>query len=222
VRHSLLLAEDDADLRDLITRAFREEEFDIEAVGSGFELLRAFAARRPDLLILDVGLPDADGRDVCAALRARGETVPIVFLTARDALPERLAGFGAGGDDYVTKPFAFDELSERVRALLRRSGERSGIEVNGLYLDPVAHAARNGDAGAALTPIEFRLLSALLGRPGEVVRRRALVAAGWPDGSPVLDNTLDACISRLRRKLASLGTAVTIDTVHGAGYRIGA
>ncbi|MDX6628391.1 MAG: hypothetical protein QOH00_637 [Gaiellales bacterium] len=222
MRYSLLLAEDDTDLRDLVVRGLREEDFEIEGVGSGSELLRAFEARGADLLILDVGLPDADGRDVCASLRARGETVPVVFLTARDAVPERVAGFDAGGDDYVTKPFALGELAERVRALLRRSAGRPGLEVGGLRLDSVAHAAVNGSASATLTPIEFRLLSTLLNRPGEVVRRRSLATAGWPDGSAVLDNTLDACVSRLRRKLATLGATPTIDTVHGVGYRIGA
>jgi two-component system response regulator MprA len=221
MRYSLLLAEDDADLRDLVVRGLREENFDVEAVGSGSELLRAFEARRADLLILDVGLPDADGRDVCASLRARGETVPVVFLTARDAVPERISGFEAGGDDYVTKPFALGELAERVRALLRRSGPSPGLEVGSLRLDSVSHAALTGDARVTLTPIEFRLLSALLSRPGEVMRRRSLIAAGWPDGSPVLNNALDACMSRLRRKLLRLGATATIDTVHGVGYRIG-
>ncbi len=200
MRYSLLLAEDDADLRDLIVRGLREEDFDVEAVGSGSELLRTYEARGADLLILDVGLPDADGRDVCASLRARGEVVPVVFLTARDAVPERVAGFEAGGDDYVTKPFALGELAERVRALLRRSARRPGLEVGGLRLDSDAHAAVNGE---------------------EVLRRRSLVTAGWPDGSAVLDNALDACMSRLRRKVATLGTTATIDTVHGIGYRIG-
>ena len=220
MRYSLLLAEDDAGLRELIVRGLREEGFEIEAVTGGAELLRAHEARRADLLILDIGLPDADGRDVCTTLRDRGDATPVVFLTARDAVPERIAGFAAGGDDYVTKPFALAELAERARALLRRSGRRPGLEVGGLELDPVAHAARNGESAATLTPIEFRLLSALLARPGEVVRRRSLATAGWPDGSVVLDNTLDACVSRLRRKLASIGASVTIDTVHGVGYRV--
>ena len=222
MRYSLLLAEDDAGLRDLVVRALREEDFDIEAVGSGSDLLRAYEARGADLLILDVGLPDADGRDVCATLRARGETVPVVFLTARGAVLERVAGFEAGGDDYVTKPFALGELTERVRALLRRSGPSPGLEAGGLRLDAMTHSVICGDATASLTPIEFRVLSALLNRPGEVVRRRSLVTAGWPDGSLVLGNTLDACVSRLRRKLASIGASAPIDTVHGVGYRIGA
>src|SRR6476469_6748026 len=151
MQHALLLAEDDADLRELVVRGLREEGFAIEAVGSGSELLRAYDARGADLLILDVGLPDADGRDVCATLRARGEAVPIVFLTARDAVPDRVAGFDVGGDDYVIKPFALGELAERVRALLRRSGRRQGLEVGGLRLDSVAHAVLVGDAGATLT-----------------------------------------------------------------------
>jgi DNA-binding response OmpR family regulator len=220
VRYSVLLAEDDAGLRDLIVRGLREEDFAVEAVATGSDLLRAFDARRADLLILDIGLPDADGRDVCATLRARGDAVPVVFLTARDAVPDRVAGFDAGGDDYVTKPFALGELAERVRALLRRSGRRPGFEVGGLRLDSEAHAMLVGDAHATLTPIEFRVLSELLNRPGQVVRRRTLATAGWPDGSAVLDNTLDACVSRLRKKLAALGATVTIATVHGVGYRI--
>src|SRR4051812_9928124 len=222
MRYSLLLAEDDAGLRELVARALREEGFGVDAFAGGAELLRALEARGADLLILDVGLPDADGRDVCATLRARGVQVPVIFLTALDALPERIAGFEAGGDDYLTKPFALAELTERVRALLRRSAPPPGLEAAGLTLDPRTHAVISGAARAALTPTEFRLLSTLLQRPGEVVRRRALVTEGWPDGSAVLDNTLDACISRLRRKLAAIGATAPIDTVHGVGYRLGA
>jgi len=221
MQHSILLAEDDAGLRELVVRGLREEGFEIVAVASGAELLRDYDARGADLLILDLGLPDADGRDVCATLRARGDAVPVVFLTARDAVPERVAGFEAGGDDYVTKPFVLAELAERARALLRRTGRRPGLEIGALRLDSMAHAALNGDSSAPLTPTEFRVLSALLNRPGEVVRRRSLVTAGWPDGSVVVDNTLDACVSRLRRKLTGIGASATIDTVHGVGYRIG-
>jgi DNA-binding response OmpR family regulator len=221
MQYSILLAEDDAGLRDLVLRGLREEGFEIEGASSGSELLRLYEARGADLLILDIGLPDADGRDVCSTLRARGDVVPVVFLTALDAVPERVAGFDAGGDDYVVKPFVLAELAERARALLRRSGKRPGLEAGGLRLDSMAHSALNGDAVAPLTPIEFRVLSTLLNRPGEVVRRRSLATSGWPDGSVVADNTLDACVSRLRRKLAGIGASATIDTVHGVGYRIG-
>jgi DNA-binding response OmpR family regulator len=220
MRHSLLLAEDDAGLRELVVRGLREEGFEIEALANGAELLRAYDARGADLLILDIGLPDADGRDICKTVRGRGDAVPVIFLTARDAVPERVAGFAAGGDDYVTKPFALAELAERARALLRRSARRPGVEAGGLRLDAVTHAALHGGNRATLTPIEFRVLSTLLSRPGEVVRRRSLATAGWPDGSEVLDNTLDACVWRVRGKLASRGATATIDTVHGSGYRI--
>lgn len=220
MQHSLLFAEDDAGLRELVVRGLREEGFEIEALANGVELLRAYDARGADLLILDIGLPDADGRDICATVRSRGDAVPVIFLTARDAVPERVAGFAAGGDDYVIKPFALTELAERARALLRRSARPPGVEVGGLRLDSVTHSAVHGDTRARLTPIEFRVLSTLLSRPGVVVRRRSLASAGWPDGSTVLDNTLDACVSRLRRKLARLGATATIDTVHGCGYRI--
>jgi two-component system, OmpR family, response regulator len=222
MQHSLLLAEDDGDLRDLVVRALREEAFAIEGVGSGSALLRAYDARGADLLILDVGLPDADGRDVCATLRARGDEVPVVFLTARDAVPERVAGFDVGGDDYVTKPFVLAELAERIRALLRRSGRRPALAAGALRLDSLAHAAVNGDSSVPLTPIEFGILSALLEWPGDVVRRRTLATAAWPVGDAVLDNTLEVCVSRLRRKLATIDSTATIETVHGVGYRISA
>src|ERR1700704_3462484 len=116
-------------------------------------------ASTPDALVIDVGLPDADGRDLCQALRAQGVQAPVLFLTARDSLPDRLSGFEAGGDDYVTKPFAFSEVIVRLRALLRRArpdGD-SVVEVGALRLDPLAHAALSGEQRAELTPPEFRL-----------------------------------------------------------------
>jgi two-component system response regulator MprA len=171
--------------------------------------------------VLDIGLPDADGRDVCQALRAHGVEAPVLFLTARGALTDRLSGFGASGDDYLTKPFALAELVLRVRALGRRAAPRAEPGRPGaLQLDPATHAVRAGEAGVALTPTEFRLLAALAGRPGEVVRRRELVAAAWPDGAIVHDNTLDAYIGRLRRKLRELGVDEQIATARGVGYAL--
>lgn len=221
------LCEDDPDLRSLLERALRAEGFDVRATITGHEAVEAFSAAAPDLLVLDVGLPDADGRDVCQALRGHGVTAPVIFLTARDALSDRLAGFHSGGDDYLTKPFALAELLVRIRALLRRSGgARPGVgDVGGavhgagaLWLDPAAHAARAGARTAQLTPTEFRLLAALAARPGEVLRRRELVAAAWPEGAIVHDNTLDAYAGRLRRKLATLAAEQRIETVRGVGY----
>jgi DNA-binding response OmpR family regulator len=219
-RFSLVVVEDDADLRGLLARGLDEEGFAVRAVPDGAGALR-HGVEGADALVIDVGLPDADGRDVCVALRARGCTAPVLFLTARDAMTDRLSGFSAGGDDYLTKPFHFDELVARLRALLRRSGADAARTIAGLRLDPLTHAARSGDREAALTPTEFRVLAALAARPGVVVRRRELVRAAWPDGAIVHDNTLDQYVARLRRKLRELGDDLTIVTAHGVGYRLG-
>jgi two-component system OmpR family response regulator len=154
------------------------------------------------------------------ALRAQGIGAPVIFLTARDALPDRLAGFGAGGDDYLTKPFAFAELVARLRALIRRGGSDLAVEACGLRLDPSTHGASYDGQTVDLTPTEFRILARLCGAPGEAVRRRELVQAAWPHGAIVHDNTLDVYIARLRRKLASLPGAPEIATVHGVGYSL--
>jgi two-component system response regulator MprA len=171
-------------------------------------------------VVLDIGLPDSDGRDVCAALRARGVEVPVLFLTARDQLPDVLSSFAAGGDDHLAKPFHVSELLARLRAMIRRGSARAPAEPTGLRLDPAGHGL-HGPAGAQpLTPTEYRLLAALMAAPGQVVRRRALVLAGWPSGGVVAENTLDQYVARLRRKLASAGDAERgISTVHGVGYR---
>src|SRR5213076_1236432 len=124
-------------------------------VGTGAQLLESFGAEQPGVLIVDIGLPDADGRDVCQALRAQGVQTPVLFLTARDALTDRVTGFSAGGDDYVTKPFAFPELVARAHALLRRAATDVTSELGVLRLDPVAHAAFVRDARIPLTPTEF-------------------------------------------------------------------
>lgn len=218
-RPRLLVVEDDADLRSLLRRGLEEEDFGVTAVADGAAALAA-AAPPPDALVIDIGLPDADGRDVCQALRARGVTSPVLFLTARDALGDRLAGFGAGGDDYLTKPFHFAELVARLRALLRRAGAAQPTRIGGVELDPLAHAMRVGDREASLTPTEFRLLAALSASPGAVVRRRELVRAAWPEGAIVHDNTLDQYVARLRRKLRELDADAEIATVHRVGYRL--
>ncbi|MEA2250139.1 MAG: hypothetical protein QOI62_2500 [Solirubrobacteraceae bacterium] len=216
----LLVVEDDADLRSLLSRGLDEEGFEVTAVADGSSALE-LAGDAQDALIIDIGLPDADGRDVCQALRARGIDAPVLFLTARDAMPDRLAGFSAGGDDYVTKPFHFDEVVARLRALLRRSGADAATTLGELRLDPVAHAVSSGEHEVSLTPTEFRLLAALAAQPGAVVRRRDLVRAAWPEGAIVHDNTLDQYVARLRRKLRELSAQASIATAHGVGYRLG-
>jgi two-component system response regulator MprA len=216
-----MVVEDDDELRGVLARGLREEGFAAATAATGADLLDRIDRSMPDAFVIDIGLPDSDGRDLCQMLRARGVQAPILFLTARDALVDRIAGFDAGGDDYLAKPFAFVELVARLQALLRRSGSNGAIEAAGLRLDPVAHAVGDDSVTVALTPTEFRLLAKLFGNPGEAVRRRDLVRAGWPHGAIVRDNTLDAYVARLRRKLRTLDGSPEICTVHGIGYRVG-
>ncbi|MFL5868836.1 MAG: response regulator transcription factor [Thermoleophilaceae bacterium] len=217
----VLLAEDDAALRGVLSRGLREEGFEVMAVATGRELLEYASGGAPEVLVVDIGLPDSDGRDVCQALRGQGVNTPVLFLTARDALTDRLAGFQAGGDDYVTKPFDLAEVVVRLRALLRRSGADPAEEAAGLRLDPTDHSVATSDTVISLTPTEFRLLATLAGSPGKAVRRLELVRTAWPYGAVVHDNTLDVYVARLRRKLRSLPDAPSIATVHGVGYRLG-
>jgi two-component system response regulator MprA len=216
----IMIVEDDLDLRGVLLRGLKEEGFETVGAQTGKELLERFEGESPDLLIVDIGLPDADGRDVCQALRAQGVQTPVLFLTARDAVTDRVTGFTAGGDDYVTKPFAFAELVARLHALLRRAGTDVTVAKGSLRLDPVAHAAFVGDTKIALTPTEFRLLAKLVASPGETIRRRDLVRTAWPHGAFVRDNTLDAYVARLRRKLAPFPDTPQITTVHGVGYAL--
>jgi two-component system OmpR family response regulator len=216
----VLVVEDDAELRGVLVRGLREEGFDVEAVATGHDALGRVEDVAPDVLVIDIGLPDTDGRDLCQALRARGIRTPVLFLTARDALVDRLSGFDAGGDDYLAKPFALVELVARLRALSRRGGTEVAVEALGIRLDPLTHSVSSDGVHVALTPTEFRLLARLLSRPGEAVRRRDLVRAGWPHGAIVRDNTLDAYVARLRKKLREFDGAPEIGTVHGVGYRL--
>ncbi len=213
------ICEDDAQLRSVLERALRREGFAVRVTASGREAVEVFSAAPPDLLVLDIGLPDADGRDVCQALRVNSVSSPVIFLTARSALTDRLSGFHVGADDYVTKPFAVAELIARIRVAARRRAETAAEPAaGGLEVDPVVHAVRNGERTVQLTPTEFRMLAALAARPGQVVRRAELRSAAWPDGAIVHDNTIDAYVVRLRRKLAEVASAEALETVRGVGY----
>jgi two-component system response regulator MprA len=214
------ICEDDHELRSVLRDTLVREGFDVVVTSTGADAVRSFSNEPPDILVLDIGLPDSDGRDVCQALRVRGVTAPVLFLTARGALTDRLSGFHAGGDDYLSKPFALAELVIRLQALLRRTGGSATTPLNGsdFVLDPAAHALVDGNVRVGLTPTEFRLLAALAGRRGELLRRRELIAAAWPDGALVHDNTLDAYIARIRRKLRKAGSDGAIETARGVGY----
>ncbi|MFE2747040.1 response regulator transcription factor [Streptomyces scopuliridis] len=216
--HRVLIVEDDHGLRDVLARGLRDEDFEVVTAADGAGALRGVDAR-VDAVVLDIGLPDSDGRDVCQAMRAAGISAPVVFLTARDQLTDRLSGFSSGGDDYLAKPFHLAELAARIRAALRRAGRDPSIDTGGLRLDPVRHELTAGDAAVSLTPTEFRLLACLMAAPGTAVRRRALLRAGWPEGAQVSENTLDQYLTRLRRKLREAGASHGISTVRGIGYR---
>jgi two-component system OmpR family response regulator len=216
----ILVVEDDVDLRELVMRGLREEGFDVSGAGSGAEAMRRVGAQAPDALVIDIGLPDADGRDLCQALRAQGIQSGVIFLTARDALVDRLAGFGAGGDDYLTKPFSVAELTARLHAILDRAGVDGKLDAGGLTLDPTSYEVSTGEGKVRLTPTEFRLLGALAAQPDRTVSRRNLIRVAWPEGAVVHDNTIDVYLARLRRKLRTLAGAPEIRTVHGVGYRL--
>jgi two-component system response regulator MprA len=201
-------------------RSLEAEGYAPSGVATAHQLLERVDSTTPDALVIDVGLPDADGRDVCQALRARGVHAPVLFLTARDRLVDRLAGFSAGGDDYLTKPFDLDELLARLQALIRRAGAEPAVAATGLALDPTERVVSQNGVVASLTPTEFRLLATLASRPGKATTRSELVRSGWPHGAIVHDNTLDVYVARLRRKLRSLPDAPEIVTVHGTGYRL--
>ena len=213
------ICEDDEQLRSVLVRALTAEDLEVRVTATGHDAVRVFTSQPPDVLVLDIGLPDADGRDVCQALRAHGVDAPVLFLTARSQLTDRLAGLPRGGDDFLTKPFALAELLVRVRALLRRRAAMPRT-AGGVRLDPSRHGASAGDRTEPLTPTEFRLLAALVAQPGAVVRRHELIAAAWPQGAIVNANTLDAYIGRLRRKLRSLDVPEKIETVRGVGYTL--
>jgi two-component system OmpR family response regulator len=218
----ILLVEDDAELRALVRRGLEQGgDFAVTGVGTASDALERVARGVPAALVIDVGLPDADGRDLCQALRVRGVQAPVVFLTARDALADRLAGFGAGGDDYLTKPFSLAELEARLRALLQRTGARDILSAAGLTLDPTTFEIWcRPEQRLRLSPTEFRLLGALAAHTVRTVSRRELVRAGWPDGAVVHDNTIDVYLARLRRKLAGIECPAGITTVRGVGYRL--
>ncbi|MFD9792053.1 response regulator transcription factor [Streptomyces sp. NPDC059070] len=215
----ILVVEDDHALRDVLLRGLRDEDFDPVPAPDGAAALR-LAQDGFDAVVLDVALPDADGRDVCQALRARGFSAPVLFLTAHHHLTDRLTGFAAGGDDYLPKPFHLAELAARLRAALKRAAPQPPAAAGDLLLDPIRYTCTIAGTPVDLTPTEFRLLASLISAAGALVTRRDLVRAGWPEGAQVSDNTLDQYLSRLRRKLRTGGSDRAITTSRGMGHRL--
>ena len=216
----ILVVEDDHGLRDLLARGLRANDFEVRTAVDGAMALNSLDPP-PDAVVLDIGLPDSDGRDVCHAMRGRGIDVPVIFLSARQDVHDRLAGFASGGDDYVAKPFVLAELVARLQAVLRRHvASRPPRDGEMLELDLPGHSVRWHDRTQQLSPIEFRLLARLLAHPATVVRRAQLREAGWPAGAFVAENTLDQYLTKLRRKLAELGAPVRLEGVRGVGCRL--
>jgi two-component system response regulator MprA len=220
---AVLLAEDEELIAEFIRKALEREGLGVECVTAGDAAVSAAAARPYELLILDVMLPRMDGLQACREIRASDPITPILMLTARAELEDKVLGLDAGADDYVTKPFALEELTARVRSLLRRSRlvSRPPDTHLGLTLDPNRHEVRCGDGGVALTATEFRLLEHLLRHPGRICARRELLLAVWGYAFDPGTNIVDVFIRRVRRKLEHVGAAAILHTVRGAGYRLG-
>ena len=219
----ILLVEDDRKAATLLTRGLQEEGFVVDVAGTGEDGEEKATVNEYDLLVLDWLLPGKDGLAVCRALREAGNSTPILMLTARDAVADRVSGLRTGADDYLTKPFAFDELLARVRALLRRSrvAQPTVLRVADLALDPATRRVTRGDVAITLTPKEYAILEVLMRAAGEVVTRTRLAERVWDEAAEVLDNLVDAHVSHLRKKIDRRTSLPLIHTVRGIGYVLG-
>ncbi|MEJ0038196.1 MAG: response regulator transcription factor [Gammaproteobacteria bacterium] len=220
----ILLVEDDQKAARLLARGFREEGFVVDVVASAEEADELSFLTAYELIILDWMLPGRDGLSLCRTLRERGMQAPILMLTARDALGDRVEGLNTGADDYLTKPFAFEELLARVRALLRRSEltRPTLLTVEDLTLDPVTHRVMRAHRTLDLTRTEYSILALLMRSPGEVISRTRLAEQVWQSDVESLDNLIDVHLSNLRRKVDPPGSDALIHTVRGRGYRVAA
>jgi two-component system, OmpR family, response regulator len=217
--HRVLVVDDEPNIVDVIGMALRFQGFEVESAGTGAAALAAVPAFRPDIIVLDVMLPDMEGFDVAERLGARQARVPIVFLTARDATQDKIRGLTLGGDDYVTKPFSLEELIARIRSILRRSGlaepESSRLTFEDLELDEDAHEVSRAGVAVDLTATEYRLLRYLLLNPRRVLSRAQLLEHVWEYDFGGDARILETYVSYLRRKL---GDPPLIHTVRGVGY----
>jgi DNA-binding response OmpR family regulator len=219
----ILLVEDDRKASRLLARGLSEEGFIVDAAYSAEEVDEKFFHRDYDLIILDWFLPGKEGLALCEELRQKGARTPILMLTARDALQDRVVGLNAGADDYLIKPFAFEELLARIHALLRRSELTRPVilKVADLILDPQTHQVMRGGQAIQLTQKEYTILEILMRRTGEVVTRSDLAEQVWTTDHIGLDNLIDAHVSNLRRKVDQPGVLPLIQTVRGRGFRLG-
>lgn len=217
----VLLVDDDAGVRRAIERALVLHGFEVQTSADGGGALRMLAARAPDVLILDVSMPEVGGLEVCRRLRTAGDATPVLMLTARDTVGDRVAGLDAGADDYLVKPFALEELLARLRALLRRVGPAEAnlvLRHGDLMLDAAARRVARGGRQIELTRTEFSLLQLLLRHPGQVLTREVISADVWGYDFGPASNSLDVYIGYLRRKTEAAGEHRVIQTIRGVGY----
>jgi two-component system response regulator MprA len=219
---SVLIAEDDERVRESIGRVLAYEGYDVRTAGDGVEALAAVADAPPDVIVLDVMMPKLDGLAVCRQLRRQGDATPVLMLTARHEVGDRVAGLDAGADDYLVKPFALDELLARLRALLRRSVTAGDAElgVADLRLDPGRRQAWRGERPLELTKTEFDLLELLLHNAGIVLTRDQIYERIWGYDFETSSKSLDVYVSYLRRKTEADGEPRLIQTVRGFGYTV--
>lgn len=214
----IILVDDEPEFADFVRRGLTYEGYIVEMAHSAGDGWEEVLAHPPDLVILDVMLPDMDGMSLCRALRQEGQQMPILMLTARDAVPDRVAGLNAGADDYLPKPFAFEELLARVRALLRRTGggnETEALIFADLSLDVRLREARRGEQPIRLSPKEYELLEFFLRHPRQTLTRETIISHVWGYDYEPESNVLEVYIRRLRRKL---GEPNLIETAHSLGY----
>ena len=218
----VLVVDDEATLTDLLALALRYEGWEVRTEGDGLGAVRAAREFRPDAVVLDMMLPDIDGLEVLRRMRTTLPDVPVVFLTARDAVEDRIAGLTAGGDDYVTKPFSLEELVARLRALMRRAGAQQAVTssvltVGDLELDEDSHEVRRGGQDIMLTATEFELLRFLMRNPRRVLSKAQILDRVWNYDFGGQANVVELYISYLRKKIDS-GREPMIHTMRGAGY----
>jgi two-component system, OmpR family, response regulator len=216
----LLVVDDEATILELLSGSLRLAGFEVVTAASGAGAVRAAASSRPDLVLLDVMMPDGDGFEALRRIRSGGCEVPVIFLTARDEVPDRVKGFAMGADDYITKPFSLEELLGRIRAVLKRTrpgGPRSRLRIAGLELDEDTHEVRRDGAAVALTPTEFRLLRFLMVTAGRVVSKEEILDHVWEHDPDRDGNVVEPVLSYLRRKVDQ-GEPRLIHTVRGFGY----
>jgi two-component system, OmpR family, response regulator MprA len=217
----ILVIEDRLEIRDLVRRALREAGFEATEAADGESGLVAALEQAPDLIVLDLGLPGRDGLEVARDLRARGVRVPLLMLTARVRVAERVEGLDAGADDYLVKPFDVDELVARVRALLRRAALRADdvrLRIGDLVVDPLAREASRGERRLSLTQREYALLECLARHAGRPLTREQIAAQAWRAVQEPTGNVVDVYVSYLRAKLHAPGERELLHTVRGVGY----